>query len=59
MLEANVGTILTIIAVILAIYGIVSLVRGSLLIGIGSIIAALLIGGGGIFAGTAAVPLLT
>lgn len=53
------GTILTIIAVILAIYGIVSLVRGSLLIGIGSIIAALLIGGGGIFAGTAAVPLLT
>lgn len=40
--------ILSIIAVVLAIYGIVSLVRGDLLIGIGSLLAAALVGPGGI-----------
>lgn len=40
--------ILAIIAIILAIYGIIALVRGNLLVGIGALIAAALIGPGGI-----------
>lgn len=40
--------VLSLIAVGLAIYGIVALVRGDLLIGIGSLIAAALVGPGGL-----------
>lgn len=40
--------VLSIIAVALAIYGVVALVRGELLVGIGSLLAAALIGPGGI-----------
>lgn len=40
--------ILSVIAVVLAVYGVVSLVQGRLGVGIGSILAAILIGPGGI-----------
>ncbi len=40
--------LLSVIAVILAIYGIVALVQGRLAVGIGAILAAILIGPGGI-----------
>lgn len=49
------AAILSIIAVVLAIYGIVALVQGRLAIGIGSILAAVLIGPGGISLFAAAV----
>jgi hypothetical protein len=43
-----VALILWIIAVIVAIYGILMLIRGRLAVGIGSLIAAALIGPGGV-----------